>query len=60
MRVISPGSGRFANYDHEVILGLQPNEKLLSVEVKLPSGKKIEFKEPFKLMSSNELIIPRI
>lgn len=58
VRVISTGSGRFANYDSEVIFGLLKDESVLSAEVILPSGKKIEFKSNLNLMMTNEMIIP--
>ena len=55
LRVISPGSGRFANYHSEILLGLGKNETVSSVEVILSSGKKIEFKRNFSMMKSNIL-----
>jgi hypothetical protein len=57
--VINTGSGRFANYDSEVLLGLESNEVVNSVEVILPSGQKLEFRQPFKMMSSNSLILDK-
>lgn len=60
LRVISPGSGRFANYDHEVLLGLKKREHVTSVEVTLPSGKKIEFKHDFKMKDLNVLNLPKL
>lgn len=39
-RVVPNGSGRFANYQSDLILGLKQNEKPYSVEVFLPSGEK--------------------
>lgn len=57
VRVISPGSGRFANYDSEILFGLLEDEDILVLEVILPSGNKAEFQKGLKLMSTNELII---
>lgn len=57
VRVISTGSGRFANYDSEIIFGLLVHENVLSAEVILPSGKKIEFKQKLEPMASHRLIL---
>jgi len=57
IRVISSGSGRFANYDSELIFGFLPNESVTSLEVTLPSGAKTEFKEKFKMMGTHELVV---
>jgi FG-GAP-like repeat len=56
MRVVSSGSGRFANYDSEIMVGLATGERLMSVEVLLPSGMKIDFKGPFEPMKSHPLV----
>lgn len=57
VRVISTGSGRFANYSSEIMFGLIKDETVLSAEVILPSGKKIPFKDEIKLNRTNELRI---
>ena len=40
VKAVSSGSGRFANYDDILIFGLFKNEKVISVEIVLPSGEK--------------------
>lgn len=57
LRVISSGSGRFANYDNAVLFGLLKEENIASIEVILPSGKKIEIKNPMELNSLNKIRI---
>lgn len=58
IKVISTGSGRFANYDHELIIGLLPNEKVVSAEVILTSGNKIEINQELIPMKVNTFKIP--
>jgi hypothetical protein len=58
VRVISTGSGRFANYDDNVIFGLIKNEEVISSEIILPSGVRVEYKGGLNLMRNNEFIIP--
>lgn len=58
VRVISSGSGRFANYDNVVIFGLLKNESVMSSEIILPSGNRVEYKGSLNLMSINEFIVP--
>jgi len=55
VRVISPGSGRFANYDTDVVFGLLKNESPLSLDVTLPSGKKASFEKSFSVLSNNKI-----
>lgn len=58
VRVVSSGSGRFANYENDVIFGLLKNESISSAELIMPSGERIEYEgtlEPFK---TNEITIP--
>lgn len=43
LRVISTGTGKFANYTSDLHFGLLPEEKPLSVEVTLPSGVKKDY-----------------
>lgn len=57
IRVISSGSGRFANYDEDVLFGLLKNESIISLEVILPSGIKVEYTGSFKLLSNNVMTI---
>lgn len=51
VRVLSSGSGRFANYDNELIFGLEDDERPLYLELLLPSGKKIHVKEDLNKLS---------
>jgi hypothetical protein len=55
VRVISPGSGRFANYDNEMIFGLLKDENVLTVEVTLPSGGKFNYPGNYKIMKNNTI-----
>lgn len=57
VRVISPGSGRFANYGLELLFGLIKDESILSLEVILPSGNKSDFQGNFKPMNNNNIVI---
>lgn len=58
IKVISTGSGRFANYSKELLFGLLPHEKVLSTEVILPSGERIDLQVPLKIRTLNKLTVP--
>lgn len=55
LRVIDSGSGRFANYTPDLIFGLLPNEKVMALEVTVPSGLRREYKMDFKLNQKHHL-----
>jgi hypothetical protein len=58
VRAISSGSGRFANYDQEVIFGLLKDESAQSAEVILPSGKRVEYSGKLVQSKTHHMIIP--
>ena len=58
IRVISTGSGRFANYHYDQTFGLRKDEGILSLSVTLPSGKTVTFTENLKVLTKNNLILP--
>lgn len=58
VRAISSGSGRYANYDNEVLFGLMKDEIPLSSEFVLPSSKRVEFVGDLKILSTNEMTLP--
>lgn len=58
VRAITSGSGRFANYDDEVLFGLMKDEVPQSAEFILPSSKRGEFVGDLKLQSTIEITLP--
>lgn len=50
---VNSGSGRFANYEDVLAIGLLEDEKIISAQVLLPSGKIVTTDGNFKLLETN-------